>query len=550
MITAGFTPKDEAIEQFNAFWPSYLDSLRTRYPTLGVRMKSADRAPFFTEYVRQQLIRLFDEEAVYRGGLQVYTTLDLRQQAAAEESLSKGIAEQNRMAGAYNRFRIEAVDRNFAVKHFTKNKGDRKDINAYLSLAKVLRDEIDDELLILAMTTGIQGIQTTIDTYIEAYERAVKASRVEGALVAVDPFSGGITAMVGGSDFNQSNQLNRAVQSLRQPGSAFKAFVYGAGIESRRITPATAFYDVPVFFRGSWRIWRPENYGKTYRGKVLVRHAFAASLNIVSVLVVDEIDPGTVARFAARLTQLPLSRFSIDPSISLGTSELSPLEMAQGFAVFANGGYALKPFAIQFVQDKKGTKIYKGEGGLGKRVVSPDVAFIMTSLMRSVVDAGTASGGIRGSAGFYLPAAGKTGTTSNFKDAWFVGFTPNLVAAVWMGCDSQRFTLAGGQSAAVVAAPVWGEFMRRVYAFRPISYFPGQPAGVTTCTVCAKTGLLPVEGCPRITELFLKGTEPKKECNREHDEMMSVFDLVRKQKSDIIEKEKKKGEPQQDETKP
>ena len=174
----------------------------------------------------------------------------------------------------------------------------------------------------------------------------------------------------------------------------------------------------------------------------------------------------------------------------------------------------------------------------------------MTSLLRSVVDSGTATGGIRETAGFSLPAGGKTGTTTNFKDAWFVGFTPDLVAAVWMGCDSQKFSLGGGQSAAVVSAPVWGSFMRDVYAFRKPGRFRSQPSDITTVNICAKTGKIPVEGCPVRTEYFIAGTAPTEQCNSDHDEMISIFDLVRKRKQGLLDREKLKLENTKSEEEP
>ncbi|MBN2159804.1 MAG: PBP1A family penicillin-binding protein [Spirochaetes bacterium] len=552
MIDAGHLSRADATLQFNEFWTAFLDKIRTKFPTLGVRSKSFNRAPHFTEYIRRILVNSFGEKRVYRGGLEVHTTLDLRQQEAARESLVRGIVEQNDTVGLLNRSRLDDIDRLIARQQIEERKirpADLKDRSRFLSL---LRRGALDDLLLLSALLGTDDIAIALEEHRSGSDNLLSSSRVEGALIAIDPFTGGVTAMVGGSDFNSKNQLNRAVQSVRQPGSAFKAFVYGAGIESRKITAATPFYDVPVVFRGEEeKVWKPSNYEKTYKGKVLVRAALAASLNIVSVLVVDEINPKSVANFASRLMGIPLSRFAVDPSISLGTSEVSPLEMARGFSVFANGGRLVRPFTISRIIDKEGRTVYDGEttGGLGKRVISEATAFIMTSLLRSVVDSGTATGGIRGTAAFHLPAGGKTGTTSKFRDAWFVGFTPDLVAAVWMGCDSQKFSLGGGQSASVVAAPVWGNFMREVYTFRKPSRFREQPEGITTLDICAKTGKLPVDGCPVQSEYFLSGTEPTEQCSQDHDEMTSIFDLVRKDKGALLKKEKSKRDAEIEEDK-
>ncbi len=549
MINAGNIGKEDAARQFNEFWLAYLDDIKIKFPTLGIRSRGFDRAPYFTEYIRQILIEKYGEKQVYRGGLSVYTTLDIRHQKAAEEELLAGIEEQNRAAAGYNASRFDSIDRLMTMKLLEEKKITRKTAEERIAFLNSIRNSSIDNILMGSLLSGCSGIEYVLEKYLDNYELIKQSSRVEGALVSLDPVTGGITAMVGGSDFNAANQLNRAVQSTRQPGSAFKAFVYGAGIESKRITAATSFYDVPVLFKGTRTVWKPSNYEKTFKGKVLVRNALASSLNIISVLVADEVKPKIVAEYASRLMGIPRSRFSVDPTISLGTSEVSPLEMARGFAVYANGGRAVIPYAIRFITDKSGKKILScnEEKSVGKQLISEETAFIMTSLLRSVVDSGTASGGIRGTAGFSLPAGGKTGTTTRFKDAWFVGFTPDLVAAVWMGCDSQKFSLGSGQSASVVSAPVWGNYMRRVYAFRKPGRFKGQPDGVTVRSICGKTGKIPVEGCPVKSEFFIAGTEPHEKCNSDHDEMTSIFDLVRKKKNDLINKEKYKIEDSKEE---
>lgn len=541
MISAGDIGKEDAARQFNDFWTAYLDAIRTKFPTLGIRSRGFDRAPHFTEYIRQQLIEKYGEKTVYRGGLSVHTTLDLRHQKAAEEALQNGLEEQNR-AAASSSSRFESVDRRLTGK-LIRDKGiSAKEATVRSAFLGAFRDSVIDNALMGSLLFGAGAMEETVEHYLDNYEQLKRLSRVEGAFISLDPATGGITAMVGGSDFNPGNQLNRAVQSIRQPGSAFKAFVYGAGIESKKITAASSFYDVPVLFKGTRTVWKPSNYEKSFKGRVLVRNALAASLNIISVLVVDEVAPRLVAEFASRLMGIPLKRFSVDPTISLGTSEVSPLEMARGFAVYANGGREITPHAIRSITGKQGKILFRIDdaGVKGKRLISEETAFLMTSLLRSVVDSGTATGGIRNAAGFGLPAAGKTGTTTNFKDAWFVGFTPDLVAAVWMGCDSQKFSLGSGQSASVASAPVWGKFMSRVYAFRKPGRFRGQPAGVTERSICARTGLVPVEGCPVRSEYFITGTEPREKCNSDHDEMTSIFDLVRKKKGDLLEKEKSK----------
>ncbi len=542
LIASGALTKEDAAEAFTRYWPAFLEKIRTRYPTLSVRNKRFDKAPYFTESVRRALIRRYGEETVYRGGLQVYTTLDLRQQEIARQALKNGLLRQNRIAAAHNRFRMKGIDR-LLIRQSKLHSG--KEMKARSTFLKEFRETgLAETGELLSALFNLENVGSAIENHLEAYEQFIQASRVEGAIVAIDLRKGGISVMIGGGDFNQGNQLNRAVQSRRQPGSAFKAFVYGAGIESKRITAATAFLDAPVIFRGTRTVWTPSNYGKSFRGRVLVRRALASSLNIVSVLVYERIGGDCIADFSSRLMNIPKSRFAVDPTLALGTTELTPLEMARGFAVLANKGREVVPYTIRYVLDRRGKKIYDGERYIQrkkkKQITSPEVAFIMTHLLRGVVDYGTASVALRKQCGFRLPAAGKTGTNSEFRDAWFVGYTPDLVAAVWVGCDIPRFTLGSGQAGAVAAAPIWGAFMQEVYQTRKPSRFSGPPAGVTHRPVCSKTGLLPVDGCPVRGEYFIAGTTPNEQCHSDHNDLISVFDLAKRRKSELIEKERNK----------
>jgi penicillin-binding protein 1A len=402
-----------------------------------------------------------------------------------------------------------------------------------------------DEALLLMDLMGSGEKTPVLEGLITRYARASKSADVEGAFIALDPATGAIRAMVGGGRFTSDNQLNRAVQARRQPGSSFKAFVYGAGIESGKVTPATAFIDLPLVFQERYkdRIWSPSNYGGNFQGRVLARRAFSASLNIASVNVYEAVGGRTVASFASRLTGIPFSRFAVDPTLALGSTEVSPMEMARGFSVFANGGSDVEPHAVTAIHDSSRNTIFRREQkSEAKRLISREVAFIMTSMLRDVVDRGTATEAIRGNVGFSLPAAGKTGTNTKFRDAWFVGYTPDLVAAVWFGCNSQFFTLGGGQSGSVVAAPVWARFMKGVYENRKTGAFPERPGGVKSVDICGKTGLLPEKDCPRRRELFLAGTEPLERCDGDHTEMTSIFDMAEKRGRDAGGKERRKLE--------
>ncbi|MCP4130599.1 MAG: PBP1A family penicillin-binding protein [bacterium] len=544
MIDAGHVSKADASRQFAEFWPPYLKEVKTRYHTGSIRNKKFDKAPYFTEYIRRILVKKYGEDTVYRKGLKVHTTLDLRYQDIARTVLAKKLAYQNSIAEKYNRYKLNNIDTWFARRAHKGRKVSRKQLKRYSGFLGKFRNSSIDDTRFISLLFDIPGIETTLENYRKKYEQLRKSALVEGALVALNPQSGGIRVMLGGNDFNSNNQLNRAVQSLRQPGSSFKAFVYGAGIESKIITPGSAFSDLPIIYKDRKKTWSPSNYEKSFQGTVLARKAFTSSLNTVSVIIYNMVGGERIAKFTSRLIGIPEKRFEIDPTLALGTTELSPLEMAKGFGVFANNGISVTPSSIRYINDKKGKRIYNRQKDKKytkkRRIVSPETAFIMTNLMRGVVDYGTASGAIRSTAGFRLPAAGKTGTNSQFRDAWFVGFIPDLVASVWVGCDSQKFTLGPGQSGSLVAAPIWGEFMREVTKLDKPREFKGAPGSVSSQRICSKSGDIPAEGCPVKHEYFISGTGPSKTCEG-HNRIKSIFDSVRKKKEQLLKKERNKS---------
>ena len=247
------------------------------------------------------------------------------------------------------------------------------------SLYSTIQREIMDEAMLMAELMGAEGCSDPFEDLSLRYADISRLARVEGALIAIDPFTGAITAMVGGGQFTENNQLNRTFQACRQPGSAFKAFVYGSGIESRRITPATAFLDLPLVYyerdkKYGWKnkAWTPSNYGKSFHGRVLARKALAQSLNITAVTVYENVGGKRIASFASRMMGLPVQRFEIDPTLALGSTELTPMEMARGFAVYASGGYSVSPHAVTEIYDSSKKPVYKRNKWSGrKKVISP-----------------------------------------------------------------------------------------------------------------------------------------------------------------------------------
>ena len=367
----------------------------------------------------------------------------------------------------------------------------------------------------------------------------------QAALVAMDPKNGGVRALVGGYDFRKS-QFNRATQAKRNPGSAFKPIIYAAAID-KGMTPASVFDDSPVEYNsGQEKSWKPKNYDNIYRGAVTMREALTNSINVVSVKILERIGVGYAIEYARKLGIT--SPLEANLTLALGSSSLTPLELTSAYAVFASGGYRLTPYFITKVTDRfgkvleeitppsvptftsmtsavkitadattkpsevGGAPVPAGEGnpppqGSGALtpipVISPDTAYIMTNLMESVVTSGT---GQRAKA-LGRPVAGKTGTTNDMKDAWFVGYVPQLVAGVWVGYDQEKSLGAGG-SGGQAAAPIWTDFMQRALAGIPVQNF-AQPGNITFARINPRTGKLSRDGTEgSVTEGFINGTEP------------------------------------------
>ncbi len=397
-------------------------------------------AAYFVEHVRQQLEASYGANAVYKGGLTVYTTLDLRLQDLAQRAVEKGARDADLKAAPF-------LEHEFSLK---------------------------------------------------------KKPVLQVAFVAIEPRTGGVLAMVGGRDF-RLYQFNRATQARRQPGSAFKPFIYTAAIENG-FTPADIIMDTPIQYKDEkGGAWTPENFDKEFRGPVTLRTGLAESRNVVTVKLLEKVGIFNAINYAHRMgIGGTLNR---DLSLALGTCQVSLLEMVSAFGTLANQGVRVEPVTILSVRDAQG-KVLEEASPKAQEALSAASAYIVTSMMQDVINVGTASS-LR-TQGFTRTAAGKTGTTSDFSDAWFVGFTPRLVAGCWFGYDERRRIgklLTGG----AIAAPVWAEFMNGALATQPDELFP-VPAGLKFVRVCAQTGKPPKANCRRaIDEVFLEGSEIQSE---------------------------------------
>jgi penicillin-binding protein 1A len=321
--------------------------------------------------------------------------------------------------------------------------------------------------------------------------------------------------MVGGRDFEQS-QFNRAIQSRRQPGSAFKPVVYAAAID-KGYTPASVILDTAVVYEDRRQnfVWKPKNYSQKFYGPTLFRDALAHSRNLVTIKILKDIGVGYTINYAKRLgITSPLQR---DLSLALGSSGVSLLELVNAYAVFSNMGYRVKPVFITRIVDRHGNILEETEVEKEK-VIEKSTAYLITSLLESVIKEGT---GKRVQA-LNRPVAGKTGTTNDMNDAWFVGYTPQYITGTWVGFDEEA-SLGKGETGASAAAPIWLDFMNRILESKPVRVFQ-VPDDIVFAKIDAETGLLPIpESKKTVFECFKEGTVPRKHTvgknlNIEYDE--------------------------------
>ena len=375
----------------------------------------------------------------------------------------------------------------------------------------------------VTQTTEAVDVYTTLDLHLQRLAQDAVSSGIgrvdqllarrkrhrvpQAALIAVDPQTGDILAMVGGRSYNQS-QFNRAVSASRQPGSVFKPFVYLAAFERAAadgvdLTPATLVVDEPTTFDADGTPWTPANYENEYDGEITLRRALAMSRNAATVKVAEQAGYDRIAdlwrRIGAGAAPRPF------PSIALGVFEASPLDIATAYTIFSNGGEkrALRPL----LRIRRGASDIAVKDSPAKRIARVDTTYLVTNMLRSVLSEGTGAA-VRAS-GFALDAAGKTGTTNDLRDAWFVGFTPELLTVVWVGLDDNQ---ALGLSGAQAALPIWTAFMQRALAGRPNHPFD-VPDNISFVDIDKDTGATALPGCPRVLrEAFLTGTEPTRVC--------------------------------------
>jgi len=438
-------------------------------------------APYFTEYVRRVLEKQDTALGIniYRDGLKIYTTLDSRLQAIAEDAVLKTVRD----------------DQERLNKRLYKNREEFEDL-AYLTIYE------EDSIKMMLAGEG------------QLYKDLRDKLLVQSAFVALDPNTGGILAMVGGRP-DYHDQYNRAVQAKRQPGSVFKPFVYTTALDNGY--PVTEqLLNQPVVLNiqnmdGTWVKWKPQNYDGSTGGLTTFREGLRKSMNLISVrMVQQDIAPADQVKQTAKRMGINTDIRAVD-AIALGTSEVFPIEIVSAYSALSNMGVYSKPFAITKIEDRYGN-IIKEYYPDRKEVLSEETAYLMTSLMQTVMDRGT-GGSARWKYKFNRPAAGKTGTTQGWSDAWFVGFTPQIAAGCWFGVDDFKVPLGPGQDGSKAALPAWARFMKAAHDTLglPVEKF-ARPSGIEDSEICSVTKKLPLPACPVETEIFKSGTEPTQKC--------------------------------------
>lgn len=490
-------------------------------------------AAYVAEMVRQTLFQQYGE-SLYSTGFKVYTTIKKDQQAAANLAVQNGLMnydQRHSYRGPEKHLNLpaDAASRDAMITEALD------DFDAVNGLQPAVLIDISSKSLIAALPSGnhaeitpagfklasgwignkaaSRGRQLTVGDVVRVIRdkdgkwRLGQVPDAEAALVAIDTSTGGITALVGGFDFSR-NKFNHATQAWRQPGSSFKPFIYSAALE-KGYTPATIIDDAPLSLsaeEAGGTAWEPRNFDDKYSGPVRMRTALTRSLNMVSIRILQGIGPYYARDY--------IKRFGFDPArhppyltMALGAGSVTPLQLAGGYTVFANKGYAVKPYLIERVLDGKNQVLMQAKpfrpGIEAPRVLDARNAFIMSSMMQDVVRFGTAA---RASQLGRSDLAGKTGTTNEQRDGWFAGFNPNLVAVAWIGFDQPR-SLGPGETGAQAALPIWIDFMAKALSSIPQQPFT-PPPGVITARISPETGAPAPEGEPGMTEYFYQEYAP------------------------------------------
>lgn len=445
--------------QYGGITREVFDSLKSAPLEISPPVEKVGYAPYFTETIRKYIMDKYGEDMLYSGGLKVYTSLDVGLQKDAEKALYK---------------RIDLLRARISKKYNTEDK----------TYSMVMPD--------------------TVDQYGDSI-RMMKP--VQGAFISIDNSNGDVLAMIGGRSFKES-KFNRAVQSLLQPGSCFKPFVYTACIDNG-FTTTEIIDDNPIVLDipGS-KQWRPHNFDNKFKGPITMREGLQFSRNLIAIRLILKIKPEQAIFYARNMgITTPLEPV---PSLALGSAQVKLIEMVSAFSIFPNQGIHVPYRLIHKIVNRYGQVIEDNTAIKKEEVLSAQTAFIMTSMMQSVITGGTG----RGSRwrGFTRPAGGKTGTSNNFCDNWFIGYTPQITTGCWLGFD-EKISLGRNQDGAKNGVPVWTEYMIAAHDSLPIKDFV-EPEGIVHLDVCIESGEIATDRCVKVRkEVYIEGTEPTETCH-------------------------------------
>jgi penicillin-binding protein 1A len=525
-----------------------------------------EEVPFYTEHVRRHLEKKYGTDALYTQGMQVYTAVNLEMQKIARDEIQKGLFELDKREGyrgPLEHIKPEEIESYSQALQVELDKKPLEEGATAKGVVIAVNDRKKTVAVRLGNTRGTIALKDLIwarkpDPEVAYYNVKLKRPsqalavgdvilvKVKGqekgkekwmlaleqipiaqaALMSIEAGTGLVKAMIGGRDFRQT-QFNRAIQSRRQPGSAFKPLIYAAALDKvyedpkKIYTPATVIIDSAIVYTDEERdfTWKPRNYKETFYGPTLFRTALAKSRNLVTIKILQDIGVDYTIEYAGKLgIESNLSR---DLSIALGSSGTSLLELLRAYSVFANQGYLVEPVFILKVVDRNGN-VLEEMAPERKKVIEKNTAYIMTNLLEGVVKYGTG----RRVKALKRPAAGKTGTSNDLFDTWFVGYTPEYITGVWVGLDEMA-PLGRGETGSRTASPIWLGFMKRALEGKPVLVFKA-PEGVEFAKIDADTGLLPVPESKNVVfECFKEGTVPT-EYTKRPNEARETADLFKK----------------------
>ncbi len=525
MVEEGYLTEEQSVKLYNQ--PLNLENLRSQ----------EEPAPHLVDYIRKYIEKKYGPDKLYQGGLKVYTTIDLDLQRQAVTALRDGLRGLDKRQGFRGRIgfkQVKSTPIQWGSLHVMVKPGEgfnghvlavgddyitvkgrglvgyimRDDMAWALIKQKKSKEEADEFKKPSELVQPGDIIKVRLKDFDKKKQIASfildQTPLVEGAVVSIEPFSGYVRAIVGGYDFVEGG-FNHATEAKRQPGSSFKPFIYGAALENG-FTPASILMDLPQIYEKSEfekKTWKPTNYDERFLGPMRLRTALALSRNAVTVGLLEKIGLDKAIDFARKAGIT--SQISYDYTTALGSSAVTPLELTSAYATFASQGVRTEPIMIKSIIDGNGTVLESYQSD-PKEAIDRTTAYLVTSLLKSVVQEGTGKGAL----GLGKPLAGKTGTTNNYVDAWFLGYAPSIVTGVWVGYDNSQASLGDKETGARAALPIWVSVMAKALANKPAEDFPATD-DVVFLKIDPESGLLARDGQPdAVNDVFRKGTEPTK----------------------------------------